>query len=221
MRLFWIAFVMTACIGAATAAPDLRSMTGERPVMWGASAEPMPILEPGFERLFDGSNMKGWTQCGPGWFQLNKDGSMLATGGMGMLWYSKEKFRNFTLKVDWKAVKANSNSGVFVRFPDPGDDPWIAVNKGYEIQISDAGDPLHKTGSVYTFAPSSFEPKKPYGEWNTMEIRVRGTKYVVKVNGKKVAEYKGDRSAEGYIGIQNHHPDQEVCYRNIRVKREG
>lgn len=196
-----------------------QSQPSASPVPFGASAQPMPRLEKGFTRIFNGKDLEGWKQCGPGELKVLSDGSLLATGGMGMLWYAKEQYKDFVLKVDWKAREASSNSGVFVRLPDPGDDPWIAVNKGYEIQISDAGDGLHRTGAVYTFGPSSFTPKKPYGQWNTLEVKAIGTSYLVKVNGKVVTRYVGDRSLEGYIGVQNHHPDGHVAYRNIRIKK--
>ena len=38
-----------------------------------------------------------------------------------------------------------------MRFPDPDDNPNIAVREGYEIQIDDrAGDPIHQTGQFMT-----------------------------------------------------------------------
>jgi hypothetical protein len=194
------------------------TVSAQETKVFGAPAGKLAKLEKGFSRLFDGKSLDGWKMCGPGSFALKSDGSIVAEGGMGLLWYTKQKFTNFVLKVDWKAVGNNANSGVFVRFPDPGDDPWGPVNKGYEIQISDSGDALHKTGSLYTFGPSTFVPSKPYGEWNTMEIKAVGTKYTVKVNGKQVSDTVGDRSLEGFVGVQNHDPTAAVAYRNIRIK---
>ena len=44
----------------------------------------------------------------------------------------------------------------FYDFLTPDDDPQIAVNSGYEIQIDDVGKPggegIHKTGAIYNFA---------------------------------------------------------------------
>jgi hypothetical protein len=111
---------------------------------------------------------------------------------MGLLWYTKEKYKDFVLKVDWKISRGNDNSGVFVRFSDPDNDPIIAVNTGYEIQIDDMamqdGNPLHKTGAIYNFAAPSNAAvaSKPVGQWNTFEIEVIGQKYRVMLNGEKV-----------------------------------
>src|SRR3712207_7831141 len=51
---------------------------------------------------------------------------------------------------DWK-MEGDDNSGVFVGFPDPGTDPWVAVNRGYEIQIDATDDPDSTTGAIYNF----------------------------------------------------------------------
>jgi hypothetical protein len=192
--------------------------TGQTPAPFGAPAGKLPKVEKGFHRIFDGKHLDGWKMAGPGGFKIQPDGSILAEGGMGLLWYTKSKFKDFVLKLDWKAESSESNSGVFVRFPDPQNDPWKPVNEGYEIQICDSGDPLHTTGAIYTFGATSFKPSKPYGEWNSMEIKVVGTKYTVTINGKTVCEYTGDRSLEGYVGVQNHEPSLNVAFRNIRIR---
>jgi cytochrome c len=57
------------------------------------------------------------------------------------------------------------------KFPDPGDNPNIAVREGYEVQIDNsAGDPIHQTGAIYDFAAPS-KISKPLGQWNKMEIQ--------------------------------------------------
>jgi hypothetical protein len=45
--------------------------------------------------------------------------------------------------------------------------PWFAVHHGYEVQIADGGDAFHRTGSIYSLAPSSAVATKG-GEWRTM-----------------------------------------------------
>jgi hypothetical protein len=109
-----------------------------------------------FETILDGTTLHEWKMCGKGKF-VSEQNMIISKGGMGLLWYAKKKFRNFILKVDWKISQRADNSGVFVRFADPDDDPWVAVNTGYEIQIYDAeppdGNATHRTGAIYDFAP--------------------------------------------------------------------
>src|SRR5919199_135526 len=114
----------------------------------------------------------------------------------------------------------------FIRFSNPNNDPMIAVNTGYEIQIDDMampdGNPLHKTGAIYNFAaPLNAAVSKTVGQWNTFEIEAIGQKYSVKLNGKKVIpEFIGNRNTEGYIGIQNHDTNSHVSFKNIRIREK-
>ena len=182
-----------------------------------------------FTYLFDGRTLDGWRMAGPGKFVLfESDKSLQSEGGMGLLWYTKKKYKDFVLKLDWKVSRRNDNSGVFIRFLDPDNDPLIAVNTGYEIQIDDLamadGNPLHKTGAIYNFAAplNARVASKPVGQWNTFEIEVTGQKYRVTLNGEKlIPEFTGNRNTEGYIGIQNHDADSHVSFRNIMIKEKN
>jgi hypothetical protein len=138
---------------------------------------------------------------------------------MGMLWYEKEKFKDFILRVEWRVTTNHDNSGLFLRIPEPSDDPWFAVNHSYEIQIQDDRDPEHRTGSNYGFVPSIKLASRPAGEWNTYEIIVIGQQYVIRLNGETVCEFTGNRALEGYIGLQNHDDKSIVSFRNVRIKK--
>ena len=103
--------------------------------------------DPGYRMLFDGTraSLARWAQAGPGRFELQGDCTLRTAGGLGLLWYDDEPFDSpLTLKVDWM-IPGDANSGVFVGFPAIGDDPFVAVNQGYEIQI-DPTDPAFVDG---------------------------------------------------------------------------
>ncbi|MFL6397786.1 MAG: DUF1080 domain-containing protein [Nitrososphaeraceae archaeon] len=179
-----------------------------------------------FTYLFNGKSIDGWRMAGPGKFVfIEYDKSLQSEGGMGLLWYTKKKYKDFVLKIDWKVSRTNDNSGIFIRFSNPDNDPWIAVNTGYEIQIDDMampdGNPLHKTGAIYNFAaPSNAAASKPVGQWNTFEIEVTGQKYSITLNGEKaIPEFTGNRNTR-YIGIQNHDADSHVSFKNIMIKEK-
>jgi len=173
-------------------------------------------------QLFNGVNLNGWRQAGPGRFRI-EDGMLVTEGGMGLLWYSARQFGNFELQVDWRVTKKSDNSGIFVRFPAPtvpneaGGDPQVAINQGYEIQIDDMGfnvdtgqnfSPLHQTGAVYGLTPSSAIASKPAGQWNTFEIEATDAAISVTLNGQLVSTYliqaNDGRRREGHIGLQCH-----------------
>jgi hypothetical protein len=169
--------------------------------------------------LFNGKDLTGWSMAGKGNFTV-EDNALVTHGGMGMLWYDQRKFRDFKLQVEWKVNDHCNNSGVFVRFPEKSDDPWYAVNNGYEIQIDDCDKKglMFQTGSIYGFHPATKVASKPAGEWNRYEITVVGQHYTVVLNGETVNEFEGSRGSEGYIGLQNHDPISRVSFRRVRVK---
>ena len=96
--------------------------------------------------------------AGPGRFRvIEQERALESEDGMGLLWYAKKLYGDFILKIDWRVKRRSDNSGVFIRFSNPGTDPWNAVKTGYEIQIDDLALPEgraeHKTGAIYALLP--------------------------------------------------------------------
>ena len=181
-----------------------------------------PAVDEGYSLLFNGRDLTGWRQAGPGRFTV-EDCEMTSVGGLGMLWYSEKQFQDYSLKLQFKLSDDTDNSGVFTRFPDAGNDPWVAINQGHEIQIREGAandaEP-QKTGSVYNFDREDARNARPIGEWNDYEIQVVGQTYKIFLNGQKVNEYTSDgsRGAQGFIGLQNHGASDTVSFRTIQIK---
>jgi hypothetical protein len=180
--------------------------------------------------LFDGTSesLESWNMAGPGHFE--HDGCTIkSVGGLGLYWYDQEFAAPYSLKLEWM-MPGDDNSGIFVGFPNPGTDPWVAVNGGEEIQIDATDDPDSTTGAIYNEQAADTVARdaalKPPGEWNEYEIRVEADRIIVFLNGQKINEWIDDDPnvdlATGYIGIQNHgssgpgNPD-DVFFRNIRI----
>src|SRR5690348_11803511 len=51
--------------------------------------------------LFNHKNLSGWEHVGPG-AMVVQDGMMKTEGGMGLLWYSREKLGNVALRIVFK-----------------------------------------------------------------------------------------------------------------------
>jgi len=216
-----------------SANPSLTALSLARKTAHAIVKQGLPV-ESGFTPLGTGG-LDGWQMAGFGGF-IELGANIIETvDGIGLLWYTKQQFGDFILRVDWRASFPDDNSGVFVRFPalgssDPANDWKPAVNQGYEIQIDDTGknpdvnpptfgDPLHITGSVYTLAPATSVASKSIGQWNTYEITAKGNKITVVLNGQQVSQLpNGNRSPKGFIGLQNHHFGSRVQFRNIRIK---
>ncbi|MGI5488420.1 ThuA domain-containing protein [Microtetraspora malaysiensis] len=191
--------------------------------MGDAKADCRP--ESGYTAIYDGDTT-GWQQAGPGGF-ANADGTLTSQGGMGLFWYKAKEYHSYSLKLDWK-MRGDDNSGVFVGFP-ASDDPWSAVNNGYEIQIDATDAPEKTTGSVYGFKSADLAARdaalNPPGQWNAYEIRVEGERLRVFLNGTLINDFTNTDPArslqQGYVGIQNHGAGDEVAFRNIRIKELG
>lgn len=183
----------------------------------------------GYEQLlkrFDGAYEKhGWNHYGPGYFELDgKTGVLKSQGGMGLLWYSVKKFRDFVVELDFKCSQKNTNSGVFVRVPDvPTSDDYIYHS--FEIQIEDAEQGIHATGAAYDAEAPKMSASRPTGEWNHYKITFKGKHLQVELNGKLVLDWEAaprgkvrDFASEGYIGLQNHDSLSPVYIKDIFIK---
>lgn len=106
------------------------------------------------------------------------------------------------------------------------EDPWSAVDHGYEIQIDATDTPDRTTGSVYGFKSADLPARdaalNPPGEWNTYELRVEGERLQVFLNGHRINDFTNTDPArslqQGHIGLQNHGDGDDVSFRNVRMK---
>jgi hypothetical protein len=141
---------------------------------------------------------------------------------MGLWWNTNRAYTNFVIRGEFKQSGYGADSGIFVRFPDPKNDPWNAVKQGHEIEIGDPNpeNPTWRTGSIYPFKASNLLNIRPPGEWNFYEIICENQTYSVWINGELVTTWTDDkaRSASGHIGLQNYPDSLTVEHRNIRIK---
>jgi hypothetical protein len=177
--------------------------------------------EDGFVPLLADRTLKDWKHCGPGKFTV-ADGIATGEGGMGLWWYAGRQFTNFVVRGQFVQEEEIADSGVFVRFPDPGQDPWAAVRQGHEMEIGDPDPekPTWRTGSIYPFHASVTANTKPVGQWNDYELVCRGHNYSVRINGQMVNTWTDTtrRTLSGFIGLQNYNDNKTVRHRNLRVK---
>ena len=159
--------------------------------------------------------------------------------GEGMLEHAKDKVPAATRKADGGLTPEGLVAMKEASEKELG--PWYAVHHGYEVQIADAGDAWHRTGSIYSLAKAEALPERPGDGWRTMVITLAGEKVGVEVDGKKVTEFDSSakdqperkawhepkrehkRPAAGYLGLQNHDPGDVVWFREVSVRdaRDG
>jgi Domain of Unknown Function (DUF1080) len=200
----------------------------------------LPFSAPAAEwkQLFNGKDLDGWKHVGPGSMTV-ENGLIRPHGGMGLLYWTGGKVGDCTIRVVYKMRDTNDNSGVFVRIPEAPTEPWMPVNKGYEVQIDNhpetsKEDEYHVTGTLYSLTKPLAKPGKPGPQWNTMEITLDGPRTIVTVNGVKVTDYtegqpvppkkfdfepaRGRRPDAGYFGLQNHSDNDIVFFKEVAIK---
>jgi hypothetical protein len=196
-------------------------------------------------QLFNGKDLSGWARIPrhegaaagekPGF--LMRDGLLVSIPDAPEddLWYTREKIGNATLRVVYKVSASVANSGVFIRIPERPKSEDDAINKGIEVQIQDTGDDYHCTGVLYSMTQAKARPYRPAGEWNTLEITMRGQRTTVRLNGELVTDYdgvapvppkrgqyepdRGPRPETGYIAIQHHGGAETLWFKEITLIR--
>lgn len=169
--------------------------------------------EEGFEPLFNGKSLKGWTATTdkPESFFV-EDEVLMVKGGRAHLFYTgkigKANFKNFELKLKAQTTP-NSNSGVYFH-TEYQEDGWPSV--GFEAQVNSTHSDPKKTGSLYgiadVFVPGAgFEAfgvriqkngeifmhreKAPStdGEWFDYHITVQDERIIIRVNGEVTVDW--------------------------------
>ena len=180
--------------------------------------------------LAGGDLTKNWTTTGN--WKLNKDGVVALEPRPGesgwqrydaYLWAKKE-YKDFEADFEYKVAKGG-NSGFYFHVGDLKS----PVAKGIEVQIYDSGSKAkdaklndHDSGGIIPGIPPTKNAAKPAGEWNRMQVTVKGNQVIVKLNGEVVNDVPLDhknlktRPPTGFIGFQDH--GLPLWFRNIKVR---
>jgi len=169
--------------------------------------------------LFNGKDLSGWRMRSPGaankW--VARDG-ILDNTGPGSDIITEQEFGDFDIHIEFMVPK-DSNSGIYLRGQ-------------YEIQILDSlGKKINypgENGALYNQKSCDVEASKPAGEWQTIDMTLKGMVLNATMNGKKIHKdviIKGPTGGElipgvnppkGPLMLQGDHGP--VQFRNIRIR---
>jgi hypothetical protein len=181
----------------------------------GLSAEEK---DAGFVSLFNGKDFTGWRFSGgkedgaseaPNW--KVKDGVIALSGGGSPHLGTEREYADFELRLQWRALRDNYNSGVYIRSGRKIGANQINLAKGGE------GGFIGGTAKGSKTVP---ELQKPAGEWNDWRILVQGDRVTFWCNGKLAWEATGVKPAKGYIGLQAEGAPMEFRHLRIREIKE-
>jgi hypothetical protein len=201
----------------------------------------------GFELLFDGQNMDAWTGNLEAYQPV--DGYMYVTASYGTTGnlYTKKEYADFVLRFEFCFDRDGVNNGVGIRTPMGVD----AAYHGMELQVLHHDSPIYKNlkvhqvhGSVYGIIPAKRIKWGALGEWHTEEIRAKGDRITVIVDGEVILDgnirkatkghnvapdgsdknpytvdgrnHPGLFNKKGHIGFLGH--GEGIKYRHVRVK---
>ncbi|MEX0611732.1 MAG: DUF1080 domain-containing protein [Pirellulales bacterium] len=189
--------------------------------------------EDGFEPLFNGKDLSGWTGAVDD-YQI-ADGAIQCKPARGGNLLTKDTFDNFVVRLEFK-LPPDGNNGLAIRAPVSNDD---LAYLGMELQVLDDSaakyNDLHDYqfhGSLYGLAPATRGYLRPVGEWNQQEVTLDGDHLTVHLNGFEILnvnvdelrekpldgkEHPGAFRTSGHLGFCGH--SDPVAYRNIRIKR--
>ncbi len=209
-----------------------------------------PQADSGFSLLFNGTSPANWkmstitNQSGrdyPGRFYVVDGGLESAPGTDLGLFYTRINFADFILKIQWLSWREDDNSGIFVRFPDINskgynNTAFVAVDFGFEIQIDALGrgspppgktvDKKYRTtGAIYNIPEQTLDETvvaNGPGQWNEFEIRVKGNRFTVLLNGQQKTDFtnttymgRGSPGLPTFAGLQTH--TGRVLFRKIQI----
>lgn len=180
-------------------------------------------VKPKMETIFDGDDLEHWQIPESNVWWTIDEGTLWAKSDpdkKGSILWTKKKYKNFVVQLDFKFGEGTVDSGIFMR----GDD-----EKNPQIQIGESGS-LKRDMTASPYVPKSGYPVEAEGiaallkmnDWNTLKALAMGNTYKVWLNGKEVMNYTlKDANLEGPIGLQLHpNRDMSIQFKNIRVAKQ-
>ncbi len=183
----------------------------------------------GWQFLFDGTTMSGWTafpggEGTPTWSV--HDGVLVCTGSPVGYIKTTRTFKDFELCLEWRfdPTKGAGNSGVLLRVEGP-DQVWPRSIEA-QLHSENAGDiwnigefPMQadvmRTQGRRTIKAHPTN-EVPLGEWNRYDIRLVGERLELRVNGDLQNVALGCKGERGPIALQAE--GAHIEFRDLRVR---
>lgn len=193
-----------------------------------ASAE-----DEGYQAIFNGKDFTGW--AGPVNEYQIKDGALQCIPGKGGTIYTKEQFSDFVVRFEFK-LPPGGNNGLAIRYPGSGDTAYVGMcelqvlDDNYEKATGSKIDARQAHGSAYGMVAAARGYQRPIGEWNFQEVRVKGPRIQVELNGTPILDadlstvkdfmggkpHPGKDRTQGHFGFAGH--NDAAAFRNVRIK---
>jgi hypothetical protein len=175
----------------------------------GASLHLTAAPDTGWQSLFNGKDLSGWTVVHDAEFTVVDSNLRLVTG-MGWLRTEKE-YGDFILEFECRALEERYDSGFFFRVGIEGK-PW--PKDGWQVNLRH--DAIGGLVRGYTGMEPAPTARIPVNRWMKFRLEVRGSKAILTVDGEEGWETDKIDRARGYLGIQAE--DRSFDFRNLRIQ---
>lgn len=177
--------------------------------------------------LFNGKDLSGWKVYGTEKWYVEDDLLVCESGPDAEYGYlaTEKHYKDFDLTLNFKQ-EANGNSGVFIRSTIEG-----TKITGWQVEVAQKRTSIDgdATGGIYEsygrgwlIKPDMEKDKNlKVGEWNTMRIKVVGSKVTTWLNGVQMVTFDDDKigAGKGSIALQIHSGGGiKVKWKNIEIK---
>jgi hypothetical protein len=182
-------------------------------VFFGLSLGSQPRQESGWTSLFNGKDLTGWKNNGDEKWVVDQ-GTILCESTANKYGYltTDKSYRDFDLRLKFKG-EAAGNSGVFLHSRIIGIDPQHGPDiEGMQVEVDPSvgkhtGGLYESGGRGWVAMPTAEgeQALKP-GEWNALEVSVRGAHIITQLNGTKIVDFTDatPKFTDGVIGLQIH-----------------
>jgi hypothetical protein len=165
--------------------------------------------EAGYQSLFNGKDLQGWTAVGLPEAFMVKDSAIYTTGAQPYpSWLRSDKeYENFVLRFEYR-TDGWFEGGVLCHTPMDG--PGSKLGFKLHLRHDQKAYGLRSPGAIYDAAAPERIANLPSGQWNQCEIECNWPRLRVTLNGQRIHDIAMDndeafknRLRRGFIGIQN------------------
>ena len=202
-------------------------------------------VESGFQSLFDGQSLEGWTGNANLFRVQNRaivGGSMKHKIARNEFLTTRATFEDFELRLEAKLIGEGGNAGIQIRSRRPRQEEIEATEKdkhipehemvGYQVDMGKAWNQVW-WGKLYDESrrrkvlagpkdEAMLEELVQWNDWNDYRILCEGPRIRIWLNDQLTVDYTEKEpgiARSGVIGLQIHGgPPSEAWYRKIRIR---
>lgn len=172
-------------------------------------AQRAPLPGEDWVQLFNGRDLAGWVEVGKERWSVEQGAihGVALTREYGYL-RTEKKYTDFHMGLRFRC-EGSGNSGLFFHVDFKPGTPDVSQGLQFEIDCA-----VNKhTGGIYgdgrqwiVWPAPENETVVRQGDWNDLQVRVEGNRYVARLNGVLMVDFTDPtpKSFDGYIALQLH-----------------